>query len=227
MWLCAEFRPTAAFSLRSSMTTSSGGKTNLVPTMYAVKLALVSAALEAGEDGAGVFEQLRSLSIRFRPPEHVVVSNTLVRVLREARAEGEVYRRTVAFREFCFFQGDLGVAFDLERSPADAEADLRRLLPLLTYFGKRGSFFQYLGATVIEAPDAAFGYVSGDRSARFATSGILQYLDDVGERATFAALNTYDPARATLGRDRVLVPVLLPYRQVGSSRGYTSYVRTV
>jgi hypothetical protein len=227
MWLCAEFRPTAAFSLRSSMTTSSGGKTNLVPTMYAVKLAMVSAALEAGEDGARVFELLRSLPIRFRPPERVVVSNTLVRVLRETRTAGEVYGRTVGFREFCFYQGDLGIAFDLERLPADGEDALRRLLPLLAYFGKRGSFFQYLGATAIEAPDAAFGYVSGDRSTQSATYGVLQYLDDIGDRAGFAALNTYDPTAARLGRDRILVPVLLPYRQVGSSRGYTSYVRSV
>jgi len=226
MWLYAEFRPTTVFSLRSSMTTSSGGKTNLVPTMYTIKLALVSVALEAGGDGPRIFELVRGLPVRLRPPPRVVVSNTLIRVLREARGEGEVYGRTVGFREFCYYQGDLGVAFDLAGVADGTEAELRRLLPLVTYFGKRGSFFQYLGCRPIEAPDAAFGYVAGDRSPRSADYGVLQYLDDVGDRATFQALNTYDLASARMDRDRKLVPVLLPYRQVGSSRGYTSYVRT-
>jgi len=227
MWLCADFRSTSLFSLRSSITTSSGGKTNLVPTMYTVKLALVSVALEGGGDGPRTFELIRALPIRFQPPRQVVVSNTLIRVLREARGEGEVYGRTVGFREFCYYQGDLGVAFDLARAADGTEGELRQLLPLITYFGKRGSFFQYVGCRTIEAPDAAFGYVAGDRSPRSADYGVLQYLDDVGDRATFQALNTYDPASARMDRDRKLVPVLLPYRQVGSSRGYTSYVRTV
>lgn len=226
MWLCCDYRPTTLFSLKTSLATSSGGKSNLVPTMYAMKLALVSAALESGDDGRGVFEMVRRLPIRFRPPRRAVVSNTLVRVLREARSGEGVYGRTVGFREYCYYAGDLRVAFDLDGASAGTEGMLRRLLPRVSYLGKRGSFVQYAGCELVDALGPGFGYVTGDRMPGVPGAGVLQYLDDVGPGATFAAINTYDEAGARLGRDRVLVPVLLPYRQEGSSRGYTSYVRT-
>lgn len=226
MWLCCDYRPTTLFSLKTSLATSSGGKSNLVPTMYAVKLALVGAALESGDDGPSVFEMIRRVPIRFRPPRRVVVSNTLVRVLREARSGEGVYGRTVGFREYCYFSGDLRVAFELDSAPSGTEGMLHRLLPLVSYLGKRGSFVQYVGRELLDELGAGFGYVAGDRIPGVPGSGVLQYLDDVGPGATYAAINTYDESAARLGRDRVLVPVLLPYRQEGSSRGYTSYVRT-
>jgi hypothetical protein len=61
MWMLAKYRPTGIFSLKSSATTSSGAKTLLVPTMYAVKMALVDAAFRSGEDGERVFEEVKEL----------------------------------------------------------------------------------------------------------------------------------------------------------------------
>ena len=46
-WLLASFKPVTLFSLRMSIATSSAAKTLLVPTPYAVKLALVDAAFRA------------------------------------------------------------------------------------------------------------------------------------------------------------------------------------
>lgn len=252
MWLAASFRPTSAFSLRSSATTSSGGRTNLVPTMYAVKIALIDAAYRAGEDGAGVFPLVRDVPIRFQPPEQAVVTNTFVKILREARApappkartaeipaetdtvaetqpESEestaTYTASVGFRELCHFAGNLTVAFDLRALSADGRDRLEQLLPVVNYFGKRSSFFQLDTVREVAELDNTFSFVVGEQGTSFPSNMLIQYLDDMGPKATFGAINTYSAQSAKVQRDRILVPVALPYRKVSSSRGYTAYER--
>jgi hypothetical protein len=252
MWLAASFRPTSAFSLRSSTTTSSGGRTNLVPTMYAVKMALIDAAYRAGEDGAGVFPLVRDVPIRFQPPEHAVVTNTFVKILREARAPSSAktgiaetpaetdtlavtqpeaeestatYTASVGFRELCHFVGNLTVAFDLRALSTDGRNRIEGLLPVVNYFGKRSSFFQLDNVQEVAELDSTFSFVVGEQGNSFPSNMLIQYLDDMGPKATFGAINTYSAQSAKVQRDRILVPVALPYRRVASSRGYTAYER--
>jgi hypothetical protein len=252
MWLAASYRPTAAFSLRSSTTTSSGGRTNLVPTMYAVKVALIDAAYRAGEDGASLFPIVRDVPIRFQPPARAVVTNTFVKILREARPpaapkpkEGEpapvvdtdiealpdaaesaaTYTASVGFRELCHFFGTLTIAFDLRSLDADGRSRIEGLLPVVNYFGKRSSFFQFDGVWEISDLDASFSFVVGQQGGAFPSNILIQYLDDMGPKATFGAVNTFSAQSAKVQRDRILVPVALPYRRVSSSRGYTAYQR--
>src|SRR5450759_1409122 len=119
-WLIATYRPASLFSLRASQATSSGGRTNLVPTMYAVKMALIDAAFRSGEDGARLFDVVKPLAVRFEPPREAVVSNTFIKIRREPkdRRQGSpAYIPTVGFREFCYFAGDLRVAFEVAAVP--------------------------------------------------------------------------------------------------------------
>ncbi|MGI8916877.1 MAG: type I-A CRISPR-associated protein Cas5 [Chloroflexota bacterium] len=252
MWLAASYRPTAAFSLRSSATTSSGGRTNLVPTMYAVKVALIDAAYRAGEDGASIFPIVRDVPIRFQPPARAVVTNTFVKILREARAPaapkstdggigpaadtdteippeaGEnmaTYTASVGFRELCHFFGTLTIAFDLQAMNADDRSHLESLLPVVNYFGKRSSFFQFDGMQEVSDLDATFSFTVREQRGAFPSNMLIQYLDDMGPKATFGAINTFSAQSAKVQRDRILVPVALPYRRVSSSRGYTAYER--
>jgi hypothetical protein len=229
VWVIGRYRFVAPFSLRSSGSTSSGGKTNLVPTMYAFKLALVDAAYAAGWDGEAVFPLVRSLVVRFEPPEEAVVNQTLIKVLKEARGETDLpYAGSVAYREFVWYRGDLRVAVAPESDWTEGERG--RVLTLMrhvNYLGKRGGFVQYVGVEVAEDLGPAFGYVPGDTRSSIAAGGVVQQLDDLPDTATFERINTFSDESARLGRDRVLVTVTLPYRQVASSRGYTRYRRVV
>ncbi len=45
MWLIATYQPTSLFSLRPANATTSGGKTLLTPTPFALKMALLDAAI--------------------------------------------------------------------------------------------------------------------------------------------------------------------------------------
>ncbi len=84
MWTIAEYQPTSFFSLRPYTATSSGGKSLIVPTPFAVKMALLDAAIRTQglERGRALFPALRDLRVAVRLPRHILVNNTFVRILR-------------------------------------------------------------------------------------------------------------------------------------------------
>lgn len=233
MWTLARYKPTGLFSLKSSAATSSGAKTLLVPTMYSVKMALIDAAFRSGKDGAEVFELLKPLKIRFRPPEHAAVTHGFIKIRREREVKDaknqqavelkrtSPFQPTVAYREFCAFEGELTVAIETEERVPWME----ELLPSVGYFGKRGSFFQFTGFELAETLPERFTFPLDDPPEEFSLDVVVQSLDDLGERATFDAINTYSTNRAKLGRDRMIVQTAIPYKMVSSSRGYTLYRR--
>ncbi len=224
MWVLACYKPTGLFSLKSSATTSSGAKTLLIPTMYSVKMALIDAAFRSGKDGVEVFERVKSLEIRFRPPGHAAVTHGFIKIRREPKVKdpNSPFHPTVAYREFCAFDGELTVAIGTEKNASWLE----ELLPLVGYFGKRGSFFQFAGLEHLETLPEHFTFPLDNPPEEFGLDVVVQPLDDLGERAAFDAISTYSTDKARLGRDRVIVQTAVPYKVISSSRGYTLYRRT-
>lgn len=233
MWLLAKYRPTGIFSLKSSATTSSGAKTLLVPTMYAVKMALVDAAFRSGEDGERVFGEVKELEIRFTPPEYAAVTHGFIKIQREREVKDrknlqaielkakQPFYPTVAYREFCSFTGDLTVAMKIEeRKPL-----LEDLLPVVGYFGKRSSFVQFSGLEYADCLPDHCTFPLNEPPVEFSLDVVVQPLDDFGKQATFDAINTYSTNKSKLGRDRIIVQTAIPYKMVSSSRGYTLYKR--
>lgn len=226
MWLLTTYRHTALFSLRSSLSTSSGGKTNLVPSMYSLKMALLDAAFRMGIDGKEIFPWVRDLHISYEPPENAVVNNSFIKILTEPKDKqnGPAFISSVAYREFVSFDGDLRVAIKVEGLEQSQVEMLQRLLIHINYLGKRGSFVQVMEQETVESIGTSFSAVVGERTTMNAHV-LMQYLDDMGPKATFESISTYDPTSARLGRDRVMTPVFLPYQMQTSSRGYTWYRR--
>jgi len=261
-WLVMQYRPTSLFSLRLTHSTSSGGKTLLVPTPYAVKLALVDAAFRAGgpEVAHRVFDVVKGREIRFRPPRRLVVTNTFVKLLREKRAdragggkagegkasEGKAseddeqsavadddgasagpYRRTIAYREFAYYDGDLFVACGIGGLTDSQVQLLVRTFAHITYLGKRGSFMQFIGWERLPLLAAdEYTFPADDPPATAYPLGVTQYLDDIGgldDPELFDRINTFSPKRVELNRHRVLRLTMIPYRQVSSSTHYTYY----
>lgn len=55
--------------------------------------------------------------------------------------------------------------------------------------------------------------------------GFVQMLDDCGPKMTFAHADIYSGKGIKLGQERILHHVILPYRLVRSSKGYSYYER--
>jgi hypothetical protein len=138
------------------------------------------------------------------------------------------YYSTIAFREYVTYQEPFTLALtNTSREPLP-EA-LSQLLLYINYFGKRGGFVQILHAPQqVEHLDAGFVELTSNTSAEagFHPESTLQMLDDCGPTLTFARANVYNTGeRVSLGKERVLRHVILPYRLARWSRGYSWYQR--
>lgn len=243
-WVVATYLPVALFSLKSALATASGGKTVLVPTPYAIKMALLDVAIRSRGIAFGrqLFPTIRDLRIAIDPPVRLVVLNSFSKVrrplelkdaskaeqkVRDARERGAYpFQPTIAYREYVQFGGPFRLAVGGERVTDDDVADLRNLFSLINYLGKRGGFIQ-LAASPIDAAglDARFIELTAVQAAGFSLYGTMQTLDDCGPRLTFDRANIYSSERITMGQDRILRHIPLPLRLERSSRGYSLYQR--
>ena len=222
-WIVAAYRPTALWSLRTSMSTSSGGKTLLVPTPYSVKLALVDAAIQQRGFDAGVrlFERLRGRPMRISPPVWAVVSASLVKVRRLERSDANdradevdaadvrMFTPTVGFREYVSFSGPgadslLRVAV-LRDDLDDADIDLLAAAARgVTYSGKRGGFLQFApmpGTLGLEerahlATGVGFTLPLAHSGAEPIPLGTIQLLDELAAGAEWERVSTFGSASA-------------------------------
>jgi hypothetical protein len=254
MWLIAEYQPVTLFSLKSGLATSTGAKTLFVPTPFAIRMALLDAAIrtQGMAIAPSTFAALKGATLAIRPPAQVAVTNLFARIQKPARSDakaggkqeeeaqtdeggaGKAMMRTIAFREYAYLLGNLGIAFT---GRPEVLSVIRELLPQVNYFGKRGGFFQLLdvpGETADLPADYCLlegaclpGTGSGSLPATFPL-GVIQVLDDWGPTLTFAKANIYEDDREgkiELGKDRIRRSVVLPYRLSRSSRSFTLYER--
>ncbi|AEG16474.1 hypothetical protein Desku_2973 [Desulfofundulus kuznetsovii DSM 6115] len=246
-WLILHYRPTTLFTLRMTHATSSGGKTLLVPSPYAFKLAMVDAAIRAKdvEFGRQIFELIKGRNVRFRPPERAVVNNTFIKILRKRELKkpdkdpliaerqrkfvaSNPFQSTIAYREFCYFEGTLSVALEVDGLEENLINTLAVVGAHVNYLGKRGSFVQFMKWERRNKLPDYFTLPANTFPEGPVDYGLGQFLDDVGAvdaSDLFDRINTYSEKRVELNKHRILVHNLIPYRQLKSSRGYTEYVR--
>ncbi len=231
MWLIAEYEATTFFSLKPATATASGGKTLIVPTPFALKMALLDVVcrLEGRDIAAQVWDDwLAGVQIALRPAQAVVVNNTFIKILKPRRNPAEpgtqhagYFQQTISYREYAQLVGPFAVALEVERE--DQAGWLARWLLNVNYLGKRGSFIQLQSAPYLfDALPEDFLEVDG-QIVGMPLDALLTQLDDVGEGMTFAHADIYSGKPIQLGKQRVLRHVALPYRLVSSSRGYSYY----
>lgn len=236
MWTIAQFLPVALFSLRSAAATSSGGKTLLTPTAFSIKMALLDVALrtQGREAGQVLWSTIRDVRLAIALPRQIVVINTFTKIVRpkkngpsEDRGTGLMtpLGRTIAYREYVQYSGALSIALQT------SQEDIQNLLPHVNYFGKRGGFVQLQAAPTVVALDPLSNkqdwiMLTEDQTA-FALNGTLQLLDDCAPKMTFQQADIYSGKRITLGKERVLRHIVLPYQLTRSSRGFSLYERIV
>jgi len=236
MWLIAEYNPVTLFSFRSGIATSSGAKTLFFPTPFAIRTALLDAAIctKGLEAGKTMFEWIKGLSIAVSPPERIVVTNLFAKILKPTRKKEakESMDRTIAFREYAHLKGTVYIAFKISEVHTE---ELHFLLTQINYFGKRGSFFQFVPPTKIleelpedfistDAPYIQDGQIKGVYPNEFKI-GLIQVMDDWGNSLTFDKVNVYSSEIIKENKDRVRKNIILPYKLVRSSKSFTYYER--
>lgn len=228
-WLLAELAPVGLFSLKMSRATSSVGRTLVVPTPYAIKMACVDAAFRAewtDETCAAFLESLVGVDVRIRPPSAAVVTHTIVKIRQEPKTPnpGQPYTASIAYREFVHHAGRWYWAFDLAGGDDELPGRLVATLPRVRYIGKRGSFVQFLSfSRAEELGDDFTAPISPGEDFRVPAAWHAQPLDDFGPGATFASLSTFSEGRAMRGRDRIFTTTLIPLGLTSSGPGFSEY----
>lgn len=228
-WLVIEYRPTALFSLKNSMATSSVGKTLVIPTPYAIKMAFVDAAFRAGHtdaDCGALLEALVGVTVRIAPPTAAIVTHTFVKVRQESRGDDPLrpYGPGIAYREVAHFSGSWHWAFDLASGNVWLAEYLVLLASHVNYVGKRGSFIQYMETRRLT--DLGMGFTQPlDKAPEFILPerAHIVPLDDFGPEASLNALSSYSSESAKRERHRKFTDTIVPLGVVNSGPGFTEY----
>ena len=230
MWVLATYQPTTFFSLKPSNATSSGGKTLLAPTPYAIKMGLLDVAIRTSgiSYGEEAWEWIRGLSMAVRVPERALVNNVFTRILKPPHNRKKVgFERTIGYREYVHFVGAMKLAFEIQSDLLvdSKEQQLNKLLPHITYLGKRGGFVQFIPPVQsLETLSSDFTLLR-EQADTWHIQSQLQHLDDCDDAMTFEQADIYSGKSVRVGKERHTFLAMLPYRLLRSSRSFSDYER--
>ncbi|MCB8980707.1 MAG: hypothetical protein H6657_25130 [Ardenticatenaceae bacterium] len=226
VWLKASYQPTTLFSLRPSWATSSGGKSLLVPSPYALKLALLDVALRTSGHAPGkkAWPWIRDLQIGIQLPEQIVVTNLFAKILKLRRnpadpgsADAGPFQKTIGYREYVYHPEPVDLIFGVVEKN---QPQLQDWLVQVNYWGKRGGFVQLLAKPEVTEGTAEFIMLTAEAN-QFPKMGLVQQLDDCDPKMKFEQVDIYNKKRPL----RITRHIILPYRLTKSSRAYSLYER--
>jgi hypothetical protein len=216
MRFSAIYKPTALFSLRDSNSTSSGAKSLFLPSPYAIKMAFLSQAISlGGEDFSdqNKFAILRDANISYFIKGNFCVNNCFVKIQKQR--DKEPFKSSVSFREYVYMDNEFAIIFDVKDDLFNESTHfLKKYLHRISYFGKRGCFFQFIKYND-NPPDSNVRIFD----VKDLSPGILQEYDDFGNTLSFDNVNNYSDAKTKRNKNLLV----LPLKSDGSSKSYTSY----
>ena len=219
MKFSAFFMPTSLFSLKDSNSTNSGAKSLFLPSPYAVKMAILNQAITAGNQlellsvkKSKEFDYISKAKITFSIYGGFCINNSFIKIQRPKR-DGVGYQSTVSFREFVHIPKKIELIFETENE--EAKTFLMQYIYKINYFGKRGSFFQFLKFNESPEENNVKEFNATELSA-----GIIQEYDDFPQNVTFEKVSNY--SSKTIKRDKKLLSI--PVISCNSSKSYSSYL---
>ena len=228
-WLVADYQPTSLFSLKASLATSSVGVSLVIPTPYAIKMALVDAAFRVGDTMEQCGILLRSLvpvDVRIAPSFAAVVTNTFVKIRQEPKAPTpkSPYISSIAYREVVHPLGKWSWAFDLVFCDDALIGQLGRVIPHVNYVGKRGSFIQFLGRLYRQS-ELGSSFTQPLAAGEFAVPprSHVRWLDDFGPDADLETLSSFTSKPAKRGKHRRFVETVIPVGLHNTGPGFSEY----
>lgn len=217
MWLEFVYQPTTLFSLKASEATNSAGKSLLSPSPYSVKMALLNAicTFDSILTAERHFGYIRDLEIQFALPEYIAVNNCFIKIIKKddhPKGPEDLFKSTVAFREFVYFSGELKIAVRLPPNAAKSEIDfLKTYFGKINYFGKRASFFQLIDfhqEPFSELPEE-YSREWNIQSFQKIGSSILVKMDDFGSNVKFENVSSYSDKKTNRATKIIMLPVMM------------------
>lgn len=209
-WIETEFRFVGAFSLRPSNATATSGRSLLLPTPYAIKMALLDQFISWQGFGLAskYFANIRDLKISIEPPQIVVVSQ-MTRHIHRFDDELNKWKGNILNQQYCFYSNPIRFCFGTEDS--NFVEILAQLLIGLEYLGQRGGFIQNLGVIkAVDSPTTNFVDLQQAADIRKLSLGIVQRMDDMQLTTTIDDVSRFGTGKPKLASRRQY-DILLPY----------------
>ncbi len=233
MWWEIEYQPTTLFSLKTSEATNAAGKSLLMPSPYAVKMALLNAicTYDSIKSAEEKFVLIKDLQMEFALPEYIVVNNCFIRIMQESRSETRaenpniMFKSTVAFREYVYFADSIKISISNNSITDDDLLFLKKYFAKVNYFGKRGCFFQLKSFSENAIDTLTNDYSREITNKEFFSDGrakVLVKVDDFGHKTTFQKVNNYSSEKT----ERISKIIALPYRSIKSNKSFTLFKRS-
>jgi hypothetical protein len=177
------YRPTALFHFKRHDATNKAALTLPMPTPYAVRTAFLAVA----DDPEASFAAVKAKTVVVRPPHRAVINPCWVKILTPRRSDEPwdnpeapaEYKTTMSLREYVHIPGDGSSDLYIYIDSLDG---IEELPPRVNYFGKRGSFVQFVGQDEAEPPPEP-------------SEGMAFDLDDYSDGATWDGVNVYTTKR--------------------------------
>jgi hypothetical protein len=224
-WIYAEFAFLANFVLKPSDVSHTSGKTLLLPTPYAIKMALLDRAIRI--DGIQVIDKLfpiiRDLKIFWDGPKAIGVTQLLDKV---RKFNGRNLDESIIMQEYCTYSS----AFRLLIGPIDNMSTAQTManyLKSLSYLGRNSSI---ISCHQLEIKDDSalthrFIDICEPLDLLQPPLGMVQRMDDMLRRATFDDVSTYNLERKARLETRNQYDIIIPYRLIPRSDGFVAYIR--
>ncbi len=115
-WICAELEFGSLFSYRIPNFSPSFALSSPVPGPSAVRMSLVSTAIEVTgsvDFGKELFDLVKKARLEIEPPQGVAISKVLIRRLKKKKGK-DALERTFGIREYVLFDGPLRLFLNIE-----------------------------------------------------------------------------------------------------------------
>ena len=224
-WLVLSYRPLNLFSLKQSNASSKYGSSHIIPTPLVVKVAFVDAGFRKGgkTEAERIFDILKAVPIRIRPPKNIVVQAHTIKVLQPAR-DSALLGQTVVMREYCYIDEPIQVALEVEKKHVNT---VRKFAPYVRSFGKKDSMVQFSKDYIIKEVGSDFSQQISENST--IESGTIFYMDDFSPEAVkmndlFERVNYFSDKKLERSH-RPRLPFLVPVQTTQQGSNFRLYQR--
>jgi hypothetical protein len=232
MLLEVVYKPTSLFSLRRSDATNPAAKSLIAPSPYSIKMALINAAITFKSFDDDIFEMIKNLEIHYNLPDFICVNNCFVKNQSKYEIktkkenvnlediEGYAFKTTIGFREYVYYNNLVKILIKTEIKEKKDIDFLKSLFMRVNYFGKRGSFFQFIEAKEYydNKRPPGYSYIFDEIvSNNYGKNMIIFKMDDVDKEAKFANMNSYSGEKAK----RVSKIYCFEYEQYRANKNFT------
>lgn len=231
MWLEVTYRPTSLFSLRKSDSTNTAAKSLIAPSPYSIKMALLNSIItfDSLVKAQDYFDIIKKLEIQYNLSNFICANNCFVKIQKEPHSTKKksnpnlAFDTAVGFREYIYYNDVVKFAIKVK-----SEEDiyfLDKYFRFINYFGKRGSFFQYINSRIIEENILPCVYTTYFEINKLGVGidGLLVKMDDFDSKAKFEDVNTFSSKKTK--RDEKIY--LFKYKQVKAGKKFTLYRQVI